>query len=83
MIHLTILKLQSTVFDGQVSSITLPATQGEVTILPNHLPIVTSIKKGVISATVGQGDDIAGEKKYFESNGGLLEFSDNKAAVLL
>ena len=84
MIHLTVLNLQSIIFDGQVSSITLPAETGEITILPGHLPIVTPLKKGSISAVAVDAERYEQEeRKYFESNGGLLEFSDNEATVLL
>lgn len=84
MINLTILSLQQTIFEGNIQSLTLPGKQGELTILPNHLPIITPLKTGVISAVVGKGGGYQlEERKYFECDGGILEFSDNKATVLM
>jgi F-type H+-transporting ATPase subunit epsilon len=43
-----VLKLEKKLFDGEVSYVVLPATLGEICILPNHMAIVTTLKKGVI-----------------------------------
>lgn len=84
MIELSILNLQQTIFEGKIQSLTLPGKQGELTILPNHLPIITPLKKGVISAAAAKGERYQlEERKYFECDGGILEFSDNKATVLM
>lgn len=84
MIHLTILNLQETLFEGNVESITLPGEQGELTVLPNHMPIITAIKKGTISALVAVSERYTGaERKYIESSGGIFEFRNNEATVLL
>jgi len=78
MINLTILNLKEKLFEGKVESITLPGSQGELTVLPNHVPIITAIKKGVISALSDK------ERKYFESKGGgVFEFNNNEATILL
>ena len=84
MIHLTILNLKEKIFDGNVDSITIPGEAGELTVLPNHVPIVTTIKKGAISALMAKGERYEGEeRKYFESNGGIFEFTNNEATILL
>jgi len=84
MIHLAILNLKETLYEGNVQSITLPGEQGELTVLPNHVPIITAIKEGVISALLDERERYAGEeRKHIESKGGIFEFSDNKATVLL
>lgn len=75
---LTVLTLKETLFDGSVQSVTLPAEMGELTILPNHVPIITALKKGLISAATTQG-----ERKYFECGSGIFEFINNEAAILL
>jgi len=81
---LTILNLKETLFEGDVQSITLPAEAGELTILPNHVPLITAIKKGAISAQLAKGERYdAQEKKYIECEGGVLEFADNEATILL
>lgn len=39
---------EKTIFDGKVKKVTLPTEQGEITILPNHTPVVTTLKPGII-----------------------------------
>ncbi len=80
---LTVLNLKETLFDGEVQSMTIPAEQGELTILPNHVPIITPLKKGAISALTLKGGHAAEERKYIECQSGILEFADNKATILL
>jgi F-type H+-transporting ATPase subunit epsilon len=43
-----VLELEKKLFDGEVSKIVLPATEGEMCILQNHASIVASLKKGVV-----------------------------------
>jgi len=82
--NLTILNLKETLFHGEVQSMTIPAAQGELTILPNHVPIITPLKKGVISASTVKSERYAAEeKKYIECQNGILEFSNNEATILL
>lgn len=84
MIHLTVLNLKETIFEGKVDSITIPGEQGELTVLPNHISIVTPVKKGAIGALMAKGERYEGEeRKYFESEGGIFEFSNNEATILL
>ena len=84
MIRLTILTLKQVVFEGTVQSITLPGESGELTVLPNHVPIITAIKKGSISALMAEGERYEGDsRKYFESGGGIFEFTNNEATILL
>jgi len=84
MIHLTVLNLQEKIFDGNVDSITIPGEAGELTVLPNHVPIVTAIKKGAINALMAKGERYEGEeRKYFDSKGGIFEFNNNEATILL
>lgn len=39
---------EKTIFDGKVKKVTLPTEQGEITVLPNHTPVVTTLKPGII-----------------------------------
>lgn len=84
MIHLTILTLKETLFNGNVQSVTMPAEMGGLTILPNHVPLITALKKGAISALTSKSGGFAQEeRKYIECAGGILEFTENEATVLL
>ena len=46
MIHLQIITPEKTVFDDEVDQVTIPTRTGEITILPNHTPLITSVKPG-------------------------------------
>lgn len=84
MIHLTILNLKEKIFEGNVKSITLPGDAGELTVLPNHVPIITAIREGSISVLRSKNERYEGEeRKYFESKGGIFEFTNNEATILL
>jgi F-type H+-transporting ATPase subunit epsilon len=76
--HLTIASVGETRFDGEAVSATVPGDAGEMTILANHEPLVTTLKKGRITVTAS-GDS----EKVFDIEDGVLECSGNRAVVLL
>lgn len=39
-----------------VSEVVIPATLGEMTVLPNHAPVMTTIKTGVVSVKLASGE---------------------------
>jgi F-type H+-transporting ATPase subunit epsilon len=76
--HLILASVGETRFDGPAVSVTLPGEAGELTVLPHHEPLVTTLKKG--NVTVRQ---TSGEPKVFPIESGVLEISGNRAVVLL
>lgn len=38
-------------YSGQVEAVQIPGTEGEMTVLPGHAPVLTSLKVGVIVVT--------------------------------
>jgi F-type H+-transporting ATPase subunit epsilon len=75
--HLVITSVSGALFDGQAESATVPGIAGEMTILSNHEPLVTTLKPGKI--TVRTGD----EKKEFDVESGVVECSGGRVTVLL
>lgn len=75
--HLVISSVGETKFDGAAVSVTVPGSAGEMTILPNHEPIVTTLKTGVITVKTTQ------DTKQFDVNSGVVECSGSRAVVLL
>lgn len=64
------------VFKDEVDSITLPTHSGEITILPNHLPLISVLKPGDIIIKKGNDTfDIA-------VSGGFIEVLSTKVVVL-
>lgn len=46
MLHLQIITPEKTVFDDEVDQVSLPTENGEITILPKHTGLVTTIAPG-------------------------------------
>ena len=76
--HLVIASVGETRFDGPAVSATFPGSDGELTVLANHEPFVTTLKKGTIR--VRESSD---SPKDFSIENGVLEVSGNRAVVLL
>lgn len=75
-LHLTIVSPEKEIFDGEVNSVTLPGTMGSFTILPQHAPIVSSLKAGKVSFVTKNG-----EERSQEIHGGFIEMSNNDVSV--
>ncbi len=60
----------------EIDEITLPTINGEITILPNHIDLLTKLSPG--EATVYRGKAI----ESFAITGGFLEVSANKVTLL-
>lgn len=75
--HLVIAGVGNTQFDGAAISATLPGEAGELTILPNHEPLVTTLKKGTVTVKTTQGVE------QFDVESGVLECSGSRVVVLL
>ncbi len=77
-IHLQLVTPQRKMLDEELESITCPTKMGEITILPNHLPLV---------ATLATGELIARPKNGQEHNihvaGGFVEVKEGSKVVVL
>jgi F-type H+-transporting ATPase subunit epsilon len=75
-IRLEIVTAERLVFTGEVDRITAPGAEGELTILPRHAPLLTTLLPGDLRVvTDGQATDIA-------VSGGFLEVEPNHVRVL-
>ncbi len=78
LLKLTVSKVDSPVFDGEVVSVHLPGAAGEMEVMANHEPLITPLKAGVL--TIKKAD---GEHEQHEIESGTLEISNNHATVLI
>ena len=76
--RLIIASVGETKYDGAAYSVTVPGTGGVMTLLANHEPIVTTLKKGHLTVK-SEG----GEQKIFDLDAGILEASGGRVVVLL
>ena len=74
---LTIAKVNEQLFSGDAISVNVPGTEGEMTILAHHEPLITMLKKGII--TVRDGENT----KTFSIEKGMLETSNGQVTVLV
>jgi F-type H+-transporting ATPase subunit epsilon len=65
------------VLESDVAQVTIPTAAGEITILPDHIPLLSIVKPGVI-LTRQQNK----EATYLAISGGFLEFHDNELTIL-
>lgn len=75
---LNIISLKGLEFDGEISSLNLKTTSGEITVLDNHSLLITALKKG--EAVVMKED---GEKLNFSIESGFLEIGEGNRATIL
>ena len=64
------------VFKGEVDIVVLPGSEGEMGILPNHAPLLTALKLGIIRVRSGQAES------FFSVAGGVAEVQPERVTVL-
>jgi len=74
---LEIITPEDKLFEGEVTSVKFPGSDGEFGVLNNHAPIISTLTKGSIEVK-----DSNNESKRFEINGGVIEMQNNKIIVL-
>lgn len=69
---------ERTVVEQEVYQATLPVEDGEVTILPEHVPYVGALKAGEIMLR----REMNSEPESLATSGGFVEFHDNTMVIL-
>ena len=63
--------------ETEVDSVSLPTTLGEITVLPNHIPLVANLMPGEIKYKIG------GKENFFAVSGGIIEIKEGSDIVVL
>lgn len=63
-------------YEGPADMVVAPGTEGELGILPNHAPLLTTLKLGVLTVRHGQ------EQELFTVAGGVMEVLPHLVTVL-
>ena len=74
--RLAIITPNGKIFDDQVEFLSAPGTEGSFGVLNHHAPMVSTLRKGVVSI---QQNNV---EKFFALNSGVLEV-DSQSNVLL
>jgi len=65
------------VLKEEVRQIVVPTTSGEITVLPGHIPLISSLESGVIEVKNEKGD-----VRVMSVSGGFLEVLKKKVVIL-
>jgi F-type H+-transporting ATPase subunit epsilon len=76
MLNLEIVTPEKKVLSETVDAVTVPTASGEVGILTNHAPLISSLKSGILSYSKG------GAVEKMVIAGGFIEVSANNVSVL-
>ena len=75
-LQLKIITPEGVVKEIFADSITLPTESGEITVLPNHIPLVSVLRPGEITVRLG------GKEEYLSVSTGFLELHNNNITIL-
>src|SRR3989339_734042 len=76
-INFEIVTPERVVLKEEITQITLPTKMGEITVLPNHIPLVASLLPGVVHVKKKNG-----EEEVMSISGGFLEVLKDKVVIL-
>jgi F-type H+-transporting ATPase subunit epsilon len=76
-LHFELVAPERVIFSGEVEAVLLPASEGDMTVLPGHVPTMTALKAGfvVITSHKNEGSRVL-------VRGGFAEITASGVAVL-
>jgi F-type H+-transporting ATPase subunit epsilon len=77
MLKLKIVTPEKTIYQNEIFQISVPTTEGEVTILPHHIPLISVLKAGEMRFKDASGD------QSMAVSGGFLEVRGKNEIVIL
>jgi len=76
-IQFEIVTPERVVLREEITQITVPTKSGEITVLPDHIPLVSSLLSGVVHIKKKDG-----QEEVMSISGGFLEVLKNKVVIL-
>jgi len=76
-LHVMVVTPAKSVFDAKAKSVTVPAFDGEIGVLPNHAPMLALLGAGELRVT-----DTDSKVTRLAIRGGFVQVSKNKVTVL-
>ena len=77
-LHVDIVSAEQQIFSGEAERVIAPGEAGELGILPEHMPLLTRIKPGIVRILPVGG----GEEEVIYVSGGMMEVQPNRVTVL-
>ncbi len=75
-LQVDIVTAEGRIFAGETDSVTVPGADGQLTILPSHAPLITSLDDGDLKYTD------SGEEHHIALLGGFMEVNANRVTIL-
>lgn len=67
---------ERTVFEGEIDQVSLPTADGEITVLPFHIPLISVLAAGELTIKKGE------EEIAMAVSGGIVEVRKNEMTIL-
>ena len=83
MLHLKIITPQKVALEEDISSVTVPSAEGEITILPHHANLFALLMEGIIKIKPSFIKAMEGKEKYLAIGGGYLETDGEEINILV
>lgn len=77
-IHVDVVSAEEQIFSGEATFVVLPGENGELGIMPQHIPLITRIRPGEVRIT--RADN--GQEESIVVVGGVLEVQPDLVTVL-
>ena len=77
MIHFKIATPEKVVYENDILQVSIPTSTGEITILPNHSPLVSILRAGELKIVDNEGEQLMAVAS------GFLEVKGNNEVVIL
>ena len=77
-LHVDIVSAEQQIYSGEAQRIIAPGEAGELGILPEHIPLLTRVKPGVLRILPAEG----GEEEIIYVSGGMMEVQPDQVTVL-
>ncbi len=77
MINFKIVTPEKIVYQDEVQQVSIPTMSGEITVLPNHIPLVSILRAGEMRVKDKEGEHIMAVA------GGFLEMRGNNELIIL
>ncbi|MEQ8579339.1 MAG: hypothetical protein RIC57_12160 [Balneola sp.] len=71
-----ILTPEGSLFEGDVTGVKMPGTQGSFEVKANHAPIVSTLEEGDVLVRKSEGET------NYKISGGFVEVAENKLTLL-
>lgn len=76
MLQIQIISPTATLYEGEVQHAVFPGTKGAFAVFPDHAPIISSLKAGVIRCIADKNSE-----QTVDIKSGFVEVSNNKITV--